>query len=362
MLCPIGDALGLEERLNRLAAEGWELDWTGDGTALFGQFQRTERTELCYHVEIPPLFRDEEGVKQAVERRERDGWEPVGTINGLDVYAAMPCRFPQKPCDLVEQNRNWMPRGILSIILTLAVICLCWFGNFFNQPWYLNDWSVILHLSRLPVTLLGAYWIGWNLCRIIKPVEKAGSPLFFRLRWALLAAFYLWTLCLLMSVVLTVLPMAWSVGTAALGVILVCGTAALQQVRDGRLTKSIILTLLGAVLLLTCVLNLVLEKPHRYSVGNASWRMSLIEMVHREDLTDTKAELLSVEYDKEGSLLVQKETYEEDWADMRLKCKRYSCLTESLAKQVERDGKNGHSGYDIQREGKVVRLLWTEIK
>ena len=97
ILTALGDAFGLEQRLNQLAASGCELVTEQDGLHLFGTFAPTSRRELRYYVEPAPLFRTREQTLHRVGQLRALGWDSLCTLNGLDVYASAPLRFPEPP-------------------------------------------------------------------------------------------------------------------------------------------------------------------------------------------------------------------------------------------------------------------------
>lgn len=356
---PSGDYLGLRRRLNRLAESGWELKQEGDGSRILARFQRTERTELRYDVETAPFFRDAGQLEQTVERRRQAGWEPVGTINGVDIYASMPCREPQEENDRMKNRRAWLPRGVISLLLIGLAIVISWNWHFFSGSWYLGNVSALLYGGRFPLLAGGAFWAAWVIWRLIDPGEKPPRPALFWLRTGLLAGFLLWVLLLLVSVVLDCLPLVWGcavLGLTAAGYFLARWS---WKQRTGQISRSVLILVLGCGLIATLLLRVGLPDDQRYSVGSAPWRYELSDIVRAEELGRGEAEFLSAEYDRGGSLLVRKSSYQEEWEDFRLECEYYSCLTPGLAALAERDMTEKHPDFQVVRQGRSVVALWT---
>jgi hypothetical protein len=122
----LGDYEGVRHYLDTLAEQGWEL--TGRSGWLTGRFRRTRRTELRYDVVPSRLARTPEELEQTVEQRRREGWEPVDTIWGMDIYRSMPCQQPERPDDFYQQAgdafADWLKRSILMLGVTAALMLL----------------------------------------------------------------------------------------------------------------------------------------------------------------------------------------------------------------------------------------------
>lgn len=356
---PTGDYLGLRRRLNRLAKSGWELVWEGDGSRFLARVQATERTELRYDVEIAPFLRDAGQLEQTVERRRQAGWEPVGTINGMDIYASMPCREPQEENNPLKNRKNWLPRGLFSLLLAALAVFLSWNWSFFSKKWYLGNLSALLYGSRFPMLVGGAFWAAWVILRLLRPAGKAPHPVLFWIRSGLLTGFVLWVLLLAVCAVLDCLPVGWA--CAVLGLTLagyLLGRWCWKK-HTGQLSRGVLILVVGCGLIVTQLLRVGLPDSQRYNVGSAPWRYELSDVVRAEDLGQGETEFLSAEYDWDGSLLVRRSSYQEEWEEFRLECERYSCLTPGLAALVERDVTQRHPDFQVVRQGRTVMALWT---
>ncbi|MCD7929171.1 MAG: hypothetical protein LUF86_03315 [Clostridiales bacterium] len=356
---PTGDYLALRHRLNRLAEQGWELAEAGDRCCFFARFQPTERTELRYDTEVAPLLRDENQLRETVERRERLGWSPVGTVNGVDVYVSQPCRYPEPENDPAENRRRWRARGVLSLVAVALAALLTWQWRWFSVPWYLGNAAALLFLSRFPLLVGGCLWAAWVLLRQIVPWKGEPRTGLAWVRSALQAGFYLWVVVLLAALVLDQLPLVWACGVlaAALAVLLLCPRRWCKW--TGFAGQSLLVLVVGCVLLISQLLPLALPDSQRYSAGSASWRGSLTDVVRAEDLDLDDLTFVSAEYDQDGSLLVSRSTYREEWEELRLNCQYDCCLTAGFARQVAEEIRAAHSDAVIVIQGRQVAALWS---
>lgn len=121
----ISDVKAMEAELNRLAEEGWTLDWLCLGIA---RFQRTDRRDLRYCVEPDhrlPVEREEEAYLQLCADA---GWEPVTANEVYRVFASRPGTNPTPlqtdPAVEFEVNWNQKLRDVAwgSLTPILAVI------------------------------------------------------------------------------------------------------------------------------------------------------------------------------------------------------------------------------------------------
>ncbi|MCD7837414.1 MAG: hypothetical protein LUG65_00700, partial [Clostridiales bacterium] len=112
-------------------------------------------------------------------------------------------------------------------------------------------------------------------------------------------------------------------------------------------------------LLAAQLLPLVLPDSQRYSEGSASWRGSLTDVVRAEDLEMDDLNFISAEYDKDGSLLVSRSTYREEWEELSLSCQYDRCLTAGLASQVAEEIRADHPDAVIVVQGRQVVALWS---
>lgn len=355
---PSGDYLALRQRLNRLAEQGWELAETGDGNCFFARFRPTERTELHYDTDVAPLLRDENQLRETVERRERLGWSPVGTVNGVDVYVSQPCRCPEPENDPAENRRRWRARGVLSLAAVALAALLSWQWSWFSSTWYLGNAAALLFLSRFPLLIGGGLWAAWVLLRQIVPWKGKLRTGPAWVRSALQAGFYLWVVLLLVALVLDQLPLAWACGVLAVALlVLLLGRRGWRK-WTGFTGQSLLALVVGCVLLISQLLPLALPDSQRYSAGSASWRGSLTDVVRAENLGLDDLTFVSAEYDKDGSLLVSRSTYREEWEELRLNCQYDRCLTAGLASQAAEEIRAAHSDAVIVVQGRQVAALW----
>lgn len=342
-----GDYLAVRERLNALAAEGWEMDKPADGRCLVGRFQRTRRKELCYDVEIAPIFSSQGELQRTVDLRAAEGWEAVCTINGMNIYCSMPCRDPQTAEQAQDAIRRWRGRGGAFLLFLLLGLCLSLGAERLCKPWYGNNISAFFHLSLLPlcmISLLMGIWVGVSM---IKPVQKTEKTLFFHIRCGFLALLSLWWLMLAASILLTLLPVTWAAGVALGGVVL-----HLLLRLPGKLSA-------GCTLLLAFLLSLLLPMQQLASVNGTVWREQRSDIVTAERLHYQPEGLIAADYEKTGSLLVQCASYSEKWRELRVESRTFTCLTEALARQVEQDLAQALPSYTVVRSGRVVIAVWT---
>lgn len=342
--CP-DDILAVEERLNALAKKGWELKKGQDGWHMLARFQRTERTELCYSVERAPLLRDAEEIAQEVERHEKHGWEAVGTVNGMDIYASSPCQAAEK---LLRKKVNYTMEIVALAVICVASVTLCGELPRFMDVWYLGNLSAYLTLSFAPVSY---GWRVWILSRLLRGRVKTVRMWISSL---LMVLFCAWTLLLPICVLLDWLPVMWACGVIITAIIALSTMYFALKQRG----KSLVALVLGLTLVTSLALKTVRPVQERYSVGSAPWRSSLTDVVTAEALDRTTGDFVSAEYSKQGSILVQRTAYSERWKELRLEYESYHCFTKTLAKLVEQDVKAQHPSWTITTENNTVRCLW----
>ena len=105
----------------------------------------------------------------------------------------------------------------------------------------------------------------------------------------------------------------------------------------------------------------ITNTDHRYSAGSASWRYDL-PVIHGEELTEEPGEVLSAEYEKKSSLLVQRSVYSETTETLQLECQRYVCrlpgLTGYLLRELEERRSPEDSCYAVAVSGNQIMTLW----
>ena len=356
-----GDALGLEQHLNQLADSGYELLTEQDGLHFFGDFAPTSRRELRYFVEAAPLFRTRDQTLHRVEQMRSLGWDSLCTLNGLDVYASAPLRFPEQP---QRNHTRWA--GVFSLLGVLLSLLLCLLLP--GPSWYLSNLELFLHTSAVLLLPVGSVWALWRLLRMLLPAHRAASGLVVLLRGTLSALWCLWWWMLAMSIILTLLPLHWALGTLLLALLLRL-SAGIVSFSEGtpRWTPyaplSLRLACLGTALLLAIGLNRlgVTDAVQDYAPGAAPWGDGWA--VHSSDVMTEPGDTTFTEYRKSGSLLVCRESLTEVSEENRLECQRYTCLlpalNNALLEQWKAQFPASGTTYSVTRGNRTL-LLWCE--
>lgn len=349
---PFGDYEGVRQYLDRQAASGWAF--AGQYGLLTARFQSTKRQELRYDVVPAVPRRRPEQLRQEVQRRESQGWSPVDTLWGMDIYQSLPCQEP-KPARSAEDYRqwkllfrNWLGWSLAFLGVTLAA--LLFLSHAFSvdwatlsQQWYLSDSRGVLCLALPLGGVLALGWVAWLvfcLLRRCRP-HAPGKAVFVRLR-GLLQALAL-VLC---GVTLAVLwadqvPRLWM--RLGLGGLLLL-TLLLAPVLSHGDRKRQTLLLGGGVfacLLLAMVLGWTVG-PVSYDTytDGRSWRQSTqLALLRGEDLDlDTAEQEVSAFYREEASLLVCQQSYHEHWSGgLTLEASVYTCRLPGLSHALWRD-------------------------
>lgn len=329
----MGDDLGFNLRLNHLAEQSWEWTPDGDGTCWLARLHPTKRTELRYFVETAPLLRTRDQLRSQVERRTAQGWEPLGTVNGMDVYRSAPCRSPEPP----QRTRTAAP-CVRSLLLALAAALLCLMWPHPGAEWYLSDISALLWLSRFIVAPIGIIWAIWRLFRCFLPAKRSAPVPVVVLRGVLAGLLWLWLLILSGALVLTLLPLPWAAGLLSLGVLFRLG-AALEPPDDQHPARwrphaeaRLTICCLEAVLLLAIGLNRlgIANSVHFYGTNLEQAQ----RFVRVQDLDTDAGEVLSAEYRRGASLLAAKESYTETAEGLVVDCVRYRIALPGLRRAV----------------------------
>lgn len=354
-----GDDLGLERRLNSLAEQGLELVSPGDGACYWAEFQTTKRSELRYFAEAAPLFRSDEQLRKSVEQRTAQGWEPIGTINGLDVYRSAPLRFPG------EVERQQSPAVRLPMLWLLLSIGMCLAWGLMSQQWYLTNLGVFLFVTGVPLVPLAALGFVWRLVQLLAPPKTAAPEPLVLLRGVLAAAWRVWGLLLLGSLVMTLVRPLWAGLILALGVLLYLGTL-LTRNEEGLIARRRVpfrwkAFCVGLTLLLSLGVSYLSGSTitHSFAVGPVDWGRGW--MVHVSEVANHPGEITSTEYHRRGSVLVQWECVTESAENQRLECQLYTCALPALCDYVEQQELTRHppeSGRTAWvRDGKRLLLL-----
>lgn len=345
---PSGDELALREYLNCLASEGWELEApNGNGIICYlAKFRRTSRSELRYDVE-PRGFCTEEELQAKVELRAAEGWEPVCTMNGVNIYSSMPCRSPQFSdswCDNGKSSSVFLGISILAYLLSSAFAVL-W--NHLHPVWYLSHLDAYLHLTVIPFAVVSISLAVWSLLRFVHSAEQPAQPKLFTLRRIMLGSLVLWRWLLICSILFTFLPLLWALGVI-LGVILL---HLLLQFDELLCT--------GCALLLTIVLVAAMPVQDASNISGLPWRSSGTNILTAEQLNLAEGALIYADMEENGSFLVQCVSYSEKREGIRIESRVYTCLTERLTKQVEADLRERFPSYTVYRSGRKTAAVWT---
>ena len=336
-----GDDLGLEQRLNSLAEQGLELVSPGDSTCYWAEFLPTNRTELRYYVEAAPLFRSDKQLRKIVEQRTAQGWEPLGTINGLDVYQSAPLRFPREVHRRQPSHAVCLP--MLWLLLSMGT-CLAW--GALSQQWYLSNLGVFLFATGFLLLPLGAVWIIWRMVRLFFSAKKAAPVPIVLLRGALAAAWRIWGLFLVVSLVMTLVLPLWAGMILALGALLYLGALLIRD-EEGRITRRRVsfrwkALCVGLTLLLSIGVSRLVGSTiaHSFTVGPSDWGQDW--MVHAAEVTKEPGDITSTEYRRRGSVLVQWESVTESTENQNLECQLYTCAVPALCDYVEQKELSRH--------------------
>lgn len=353
-----GDAPAVCKRLNRLAQQGWKLDESEDCTAFWVRLRPTARKELRYDVAQARAGRTQEELREEVQLRSARGWEPVATINGMDIYCSAPCALPEP--EKVRVTRKGLLWGQLPALLlsTAFLALLFWTEHTGGGRWYLQHTSAFLHFALYPGGIGLGLWVLWLGLRWNSP-ERASEGLMW-LRSALSVLGLVWLWLLLGACALDWLPDV----VAGILVLAVTGGLVWHQIRwsrrSGELYRPTVLLILGASILLAVALRQALPDE----AGTKAQVLSASDF----GLEAGKLELAEVH--SAGSLFVERITYSETWSgDLYLSQELYCCCNEAMAKQVASDlckdlgtapaeqwfSENG-SKMLVQRGNQVLRL------
>lgn len=329
----------LRTKLNSLAEQGYELAKPADGTCYLGKFQPTDRSELRYDVE-PRAFCTAEELQMMVELRAAQGWEPICTVNGMNIYSSMPCHQVSTFESKEEEKRRLRPLLLPQLFLCLASVCFPFLWDIFHDVWYLDYFTLFIHLFGPLAAASGLFVILSTLLHFKHPIN-------IRLRTIALTLVRLWWMLLPISIVLTLVPIPWAAGVLFGGVLL------------WLLFRVNALSFAGCVLFFSLVIHSLLPTEGFSSDSGMAWQNTLSDIVTAEQLDQNPTDFLSAEYHKTGTFLTYQSTYSEKWSDLRIESIHYTCLTEALARGVEADLHEHYPSYTVSREKNVVLALWT---
>lgn len=321
-----GDAPAVCQRLNRLAEQGWRLDETEDCTAFLVGLRATARKELRYDVVCARAGRTQEELHEEVQRRTAQGWEPVATINGMDIYCSGPCAFPEpEKGSVTRKGLLWgqLP-GLLLSIAFLAV--LFWTARIKGGNWYLQHTSAFLHFALYPAVLILGLWALWLGLRCVWPERRSVGLMWLRSVLSVLELLWLWLL-------LAVSALDWLPDwVAGLLILLVTGTLVYYQLRWSRRSGGLYRTMVPLIIGVSIVLAAGLRQALPEKTGGN------VEMLSASDFGLTSGEVEFTQRQCTGSFFVKRITYSETWSeDLYLSEELYCCQTEAIAKQVTSD-------------------------
>ena len=324
------DSAGVQDYLNRLAQQGWELSELSDCRTFSLTLEHSRRTDLRYFVTTRKPGRTDGEIMETVTRMRELGWEPMATVNQFDLYESMPCREVELP----EQRRNWLDLlrslggWLFCTVLSLLLIMFAWTqGVPVRSEWFLSNTGILLHLLGALYLVLSLYLLLWlALCGIRRERSTAPGTGWITLRglYPLLAA--LWTL-LLTAAIITDLVNNLAYGLA-LTALLVGSMVWVYRIVHVEMPEKLLPCLSGILaicLLLSLALHQVFPPESRAEMGTCGWRTSLSEVVRGEELGLDDSPVQAVSYERTGSWFVERTAYWEDRGEDSLSSTVYRC-------------------------------------
>lgn len=126
--------------LNQMAAEGWALEHIYLGQ--FARFRATDRTDLTYFLDwVNPQFPDTPDYLQLCADA---GWEPVQTLDYLNLYASRPGASPDPiQTDPALEYQRFQKKVLQHMALGVAVLVGMLLLSFLSQggPFRIGGWS-----------------------------------------------------------------------------------------------------------------------------------------------------------------------------------------------------------------------------
>jgi hypothetical protein len=361
-----GDYVGIREKLNELAAQGWMLAEEQDGSCYVARFCPTTRTELYYDTEPSEPLRQQEDVQRRVQARQAAGWENVATLNGVDIYRSLPLRYPKR--EAVDDGdkrltykqhllRRWaLSTSLMLVLAVLTVGSLLYSGN----EWYLSNLQLFLRLTCIPGGLGVLYTLLWRGKILFAKTPKAASKAGLYLRSVLGVLGTLWLA--LGGVALALELVAWP---SALLVMLCWAVAmisatGLWQRKDSFLHRQAEALITGVAALSLAGLTMVAPAAPTASLFHAAERQDYSgSVVYGEDL-GIEGTLLSADWARQGSALVTYTSYSEWWdvdgETITVSTQCYQCRFGTAAwleEQLTRQTKGG----TVYRQGNWVLVV-----
>ena len=325
------DSKGVERLLNNQAKQGWALAVEQDGIALRIPIEKTNRSDLRYHVTCA-MLRKETNLSQELEHKRAQGWKPVATVNYFDIYESMPC---QEPKSQQEQGRKRLCFAalcawLLVVLGMTALGIIAWINRVplpMDDTWYLSNLSLFLRVT-LPLFGVGSvYYLSW-LVNQGRRVKKKTLPTYVGmcLRSALRLGAIAWLVVGWIALIgdlvtdgrmLCLLVLLLAVASA------VCG----HKFCWGKpeTLRSALSLVVALVFGLSLLLAAVTPPQSRAEIGTCSWRNTLSDVVHAEDLGVQPEQIQAASYERTSSLLVTRTAYWESWEDGALSSTVYQC-------------------------------------
>lgn len=172
-----GDFKTLERYLNEQAEQGWELDKTG----ILARWKRTERTDLCYCVDLAKPRQDREERLDYVEFCREGGWELTAFAGGMYIFKSLPGAelvpiHTDSELEKKQYNRYYICNTILSVLF-LALYLGFWIfmsaalGRYTEEAVaelrfeLMTRWVMAGFIPALPIW---AVWALWKIADFIR--------------------------------------------------------------------------------------------------------------------------------------------------------------------------------------------------
>ena len=268
---PSRDFKGVQQYLNQLSEQGWEL--TSTDHFLTAEFVPTSRKDLTYYVELM-----DSPMEASRLRQYRDaGWELAGSFNGMRIFKSLPCRSPAP----MESERSLasgqlfphcVRRSVLLLLLLLVPMLVLLSRFSALNSGIRSLWEGLRH----------SWYLGWLSCLLPVIALLLAVLLVCGLADTVLSA--LWSRLALQRTGRLPAAPRWLMGVrsganlAALGCIpllLLAGGLDFLSLPDDFLPFLLFLLLLGAALLLTALFSRQ-ERPRWQRRAGIGWGAALL--------------------------------------------------------------------------------------
>lgn len=317
------DAEAVSRRVNRWAQQGWDLAEETDGRRFFVSLERTNRKELMYHVEPAMPGRTAENLRKHVQEREALGWEPVATLNGMDLYRSKPCCIPQAVPRTQQRRAVFVVEGA-KLFFWLLLTVLAFYIRTTQEAWYLSHLGIFWHVAAFPMAFFTVLFLLWFVVKWDVPSANHDVFLWLRSGLSVVSRFGVWLfLCCL---ALDWMPLGYAVALMLVGTLLVlCLHSRRHMVVSPTLLQVLVI---GVGVVLAGSLHTIL--PGTY--------IPIQDTLSAEDFQLTTGQLDYQESDQQGSLLVTELNYGESWSDdVYFSGETYRCYSPGMAKKVMGD-------------------------